>query len=64
MPKFLESKLAAEAAAKGKTGRAADRYVYGTMNKLGAMQGNKETAHGKAMARKHAADVRGSLKQG
>lgn len=27
--------------------------IYGTMNKIGAMRGNKETAKGKAMQRKH-----------
>jgi hypothetical protein len=46
MPKFLEKKLK-------------KRYpnnpgaVYGTMNKIGAMHGNKETAKGKAMEKKH-----------
>lgn len=54
MPDFLERKLQAKAASKGKTGRAADRYVYGTMNKIGAMHGSKVTAKGKAMERKHA----------
>lgn len=53
MPKFLERKLASEAAAKGKTGRAADRYIYGAMNNMGAMHGNKETAKGKRMSAKH-----------
>jgi hypothetical protein len=42
------------AAKKGKRGRAADRYVYGTMNSIGAMHGNKITAKGRAMERKHA----------
>lgn len=56
MPKFLEDRLKAEAAKKGKTGKAADRYVYGTMNNMGAMRGNKETAKGRRMAAKHKAD--------
>jgi hypothetical protein len=43
MPKELEDKLKREAAAKGYTGRRADSYVYGTMNKLGLMHGNKAT---------------------
>lgn len=49
MPEFLERKLKA-------------RYpnnpsaVYGTMNEIGAMHGNKETPKGKAMERKHKAD--------
>jgi hypothetical protein len=49
MPEFLEKKLK-------------EQYpnnpgaVYGTMNKLGAMRGNKETAKGRQMERKHLAD--------
>lgn len=58
MPKFLETKLKAEAAKKGKTGKANARYVFGTLNAIGAMKGNKETAKGAAMAKKHKADVR------
>jgi hypothetical protein len=46
MPKFLEEKLRAE---YGNNPAA----IYGTMNKLGAMHGNKETAKGRAMQRKH-----------
>lgn len=46
MPKFLEAKLRAE---YGNNPHA----IYGTMNKLGAMRGNKETAKGRAMQRKH-----------
>ena len=51
MPKFLEDKLKKEY--PGNPGA-----VYGTMNKIGAMRGNKETAKGKAMAKKHAAKVK------
>ena len=58
MPTFLEDKLKAAAAAKGKRGRAADAYVYGTLNNLGAMHGNKETAKGRAMDATHAKDTR------
>lgn len=58
MPAFLEQKLKAEAAKKGYTGRKAAQYVYGAMNNDGAMHGNKETAKGAAMARKHAAKER------
>lgn len=50
MPKFLEEKLKREY--PGNPGA-----VYGTMNKLGAMHGNKETARGKAMEGKHKRDV-------
>lgn len=58
MPKFLENRLKAEAAKKGKTSRAADRYVFGAMNNMGAMRGNQETAKGAGMERKHLADMR------
>lgn len=57
MPAFLEKKLK-------------ERYpnnpgaVYGTMNKIGAMHGNKETAKGKAMERKHKADQIKKAKRG
>jgi hypothetical protein len=46
MPKFLEDKLKRQYPNH-------PAAVYGTMNKLGAMQGNKETAKGRAMQRKH-----------
>ncbi len=49
MPKFLEDKLKAQYPGD-------DNAVYGTMNKIGAMHGNKETAKGKAMQAKHDAD--------
>ncbi len=57
MPKFLEKVLKAEATKKGKTGRAAARYVYGAMNNMGAMHGNKETAKGARMEAKHVAKM-------
>ena len=56
MPAFLESKLKAEARKKGLKGRRAAGYVYGTMNAIGAMHGNKETAKGRAMQAKHNRD--------
>lgn len=46
MPAFLEKKLREE---YGDNPRA----IYGTMNKMGAMRGNKETAKGREMERKH-----------
>jgi hypothetical protein len=46
MPKFLEKKLKSE---YGNNKKA----IYGTMNKIGAMRGNKETALGRAMQAKH-----------
>lgn len=54
MPDFLERKLEREAEAKGKSGRQEDAYVYGTMNNMGAMHGNKITAKGRRMEREHA----------
>lgn len=51
MPEFLEKKLKAE---YGNNPRA----IYGTMNKIGAMHGNKITAKGMAMERKHNAKMR------
>lgn len=51
MPAFLEKKLKSE---YGNNPAA----IYGTMNKLGAMHGNKETAKGKAMQSKHDRDAR------
>lgn len=53
MPKFLETKLEAGAAKKGYTGRNADAYVFGALNNMGAMHGNKETAKGAEMQKKH-----------
>ena len=46
MPKFIENKLKAE---YGKS----SKIPYKVMNKMGAMHGNKETAKGEAMQRKH-----------
>jgi len=46
MPKFLEKKLKSE---YGNNKKA----IYGTLNKIGAMRGNKETALGRAMQAKH-----------
>jgi hypothetical protein len=57
MPAFLEAKLRKEASAKGKTGAAADRYVFGTLNSIGAMKGSKETAKGKSMENTHLRDM-------
>lgn len=57
MPKFLEEDLRREAAAKGFTGKRADRYVFGAMNNLGAMHGSKETAKGREMQAKHERDT-------
>lgn len=48
MPKFLERELKKE---YGDNPHA----IYGTMNKIGAMHGNKETAKGRRMAKEHSA---------
>lgn len=53
MPEFLEKQLKKAAAKKGKSGKAADRYTYGALNNMGAMSGNKTTAKGRAMQKKH-----------
>lgn len=53
MPKFLEKQLKRAATAKGLKGDSADRYVYGAMNNMGAMRGNKETPKGRAIEKKH-----------
>ncbi len=44
MPKKLEQKLKKEYPGN-------DHAVYGTLNKIGAMHGNKETTKGRAMER-------------
>lgn len=46
MPKFLEKKLEKEYPGD-------EKAVFGTMNKIGAMKGNKETKKGEAMEKKH-----------
>lgn len=51
MPKFLEQKLKAE---YGNNPHA----IYGTMNAIGAMHGNKETEKGREMETKHMKDER------
>lgn len=46
MPRFLERKLKAEYPGN-------PRAVYGTLNAIGAMHGNKETPKGVRMQAKH-----------
>lgn len=46
MPKFLEEKLKKEYGDN-------EHAIYGTMNKLGYMHGNKETKKGKNAEKKH-----------
>ncbi len=52
MPEFLEKKLKDEYGADSKT-------PYKVMNSIGAMRGNKETAKGREMEKKHDAKMRG-----
>lgn len=59
MPQFLINKLKRQATKKGFTGKRAAGYVYGTLNNIGAMRGNQETAKGLAMERKHRAKLKG-----
>lgn len=51
MPAFLEEKLRQE---YGNNPHA----IYGTLNRLALMRGSKITPKGRALERKHAADVR------
>ena len=50
MPQFLIDKLKREYGAQNKGA------IYGTLNNLGAMHGNKETEKGREMQRKHDRD--------
>jgi len=57
MPKFLEKALAsgfAKRKAEGKLkGVSEGQYVYGGMNRMGAMRGSKITPKGRRMEKKH-----------
>ena len=57
MPKFLEDKLKKRFGAKSKA-------PYKIMNAIGAMRGNKETAKGAAMEKKHDLGLGGKKKRG
>ena len=57
MPKFLEDKLKKEYPGD-------NHAVYGTLNKIGAMHGNKQTAKGREMERKHKRDQKKKGKKG
>jgi hypothetical protein len=54
MPAFLEAKLRKNVP----SGVDPDRYVYGALNNMGAMRGNKITSKGKRMQAKHDAKMR------
>ena len=53
MPEFLVKKLKEEYGSNRKA-------VYGTLNKIGAMHGNQETAKGEEMQAKHERDMKRS----
>lgn len=53
MPKFLENALAHEADKKGLIGDAKDRYIWGTMNHMKVVRGNRITPKGEAMEEAH-----------
>jgi len=55
VPKFLEEKLRREYPNN-------PHAVFGTLNVIGAMKGNKITAKGRAMEKKHAAKMKGRKK--
>jgi hypothetical protein len=46
VPKALEDKLRRQGVAKGYSGDRLNHYIFGTMNSIGAVRGNKETAKG------------------
>ena len=54
MPKAMETKLRAEGRKKGLKGDDLDSFVFGTMNKIGVMKGNKITPKGKRAEKKAA----------
>lgn len=56
MPAYLEAKLRKEYGGN-------KRAVYGTMNKVGAMRGNKVTKKGRAMEQKHNRKMSGKLSE-
>jgi hypothetical protein len=56
VPAFLEAKLRKE---YGDNPHA----IYGTMNKIGAMRGNKITKKGRRMQKKHDAKLSGRLSE-
>lgn len=58
MPAFLEAKLKKEYSRKGLTGKDLDHAIYGTMNKMGAMQGSQITEKGREMEAEHEAGKR------
>jgi len=57
MPAFLEKALAHAADKKGLKGAEKDRYIWGTMNHMGVVHGNKITSKGREMQAKHDADT-------
>lgn len=56
MPVFLENALRHEGRKHGFTGRKLDQYVYGAMQNMKVIRGNKETVKGQRMEAKHLRD--------
>jgi len=61
LPKFLENALRHEGRKKGLTGRHLNHYIFGAMNNLGAVKGNKITPKGEEMEKKHMADKKPAM---
>lgn len=57
MPKWLEDKLKQEYPGN-------DHAVWGTLNAIGAVHGNVETAKGRAMTAKHNRDMKAGTASG
>ena len=57
MPEFLKKKLLSEYGGNM-------HAVFGTLNRIGAVRGNKETAKGKAMQKKHDRDMKAKRPKG
>lgn len=56
MPEFLKKQLEREYPNNPSA-------VWGTLNKIGAVRGNRETAKGRAMEKKHAAKIKKGKKR-
>ena len=59
MPAFLEAKLRKNVP----KGVDPDKYVFGSLNNMGAMRGNKVTKKGRRMQAKHDRKVSGKLSE-
>jgi hypothetical protein len=62
VPEFLEKKLEQSGTRKGLRGARLNKYVFGAMNNMGAVHGNKITAKGRRMEEKHDDDTERKVK--